>query len=323
MSHSQTVPNYRVLAQGRHFHTGVLSALLTVCIWSSWLLSMKIGVKSELALFDLAIMRYGVPGLVFAYFIYRDWSNIQRVPLRVLVGICGGAGLPLFYFASQGMMYAPVAHSGLLIAGTSPLFVTSIAVLIYKESLSKQRLVGLIAIGVGITVLLSASLLTLQSDVLIGDLYFLSASLCWAIYTICLRVSGLSPLTATGLLGVVTSLLLLIFFLFGGLESGLGGVLFNTDNSLSNMSHTSLNFLGFQFFVQAIMVGLLAGFSYGFAIQRIGAEATAAIGSLTPVLAALGAYFLLSENLLVTDFIAMSLVVFGVLLASEIMKRKE
>lgn len=319
MSSSTAVPNYRVFAQGKHFHWGVFSAMITICIWASWLLSVKLGIRSNLTMFDLAIMRYGLPSFVFCYCSYLAWEKIRATSPLVLIGICFGAGVPFFYLASQGMTYAPVAHSGLLIAGTAPLFVTSIAVLFYKEPLSLQRLFGLFAIMVGIAVLLAASFINTQIEALIGDLYFLGASICWAIFTICLRVSGLSPFAATGLLGLVNSVILLLLFAVGVLDSGMIALL--PSSELTNDGAVSLSFILMQFLIQAIMVGVLAGVSYGIAIARIGAEATAAIGSLTPVLAALGAYFLLEENLLTSDVVAMLLVVVGVVLASEIMSR--
>lgn len=320
MKHSDTIPSYRIMAQGRHFHLGVLAAIATICIWASWLLSLKFAVQSQLTLFDLAIMRYGFPGLAFGYVTYQSRQQIRQVPLRLLLGIFAGAGVPFFYLASQGMAHAPVTHSGLLITGALPLFVTSIAVLVYKEPLSRSRLSGLSAIGIGIGVLLSSSLLTMQVDVLIGDIYFLAASFSWAMFTICLRVSGLSPFAAIGLLGVVSSAILFVLFAVGVFESSLSSLLWYEESTAEQSANALLVVWLFQFFVQALIVGVFAGISYVVAIRRIGAEATAAIGSLTPVLAALGAYCFLSESLLLTDVIAMLLVFVGVILASEIIQ---
>ena len=108
--------------------------------------------------------------------------------------------------------------------------------------------------------------------------------------------------------------MLLLLVSIGLIDSGLYTTLF-TD--VSSNTQITLSFIALQFLIQALMVGLVTGFSYGFAIQRIGAETSAAIGALTPVLAAISAYFLLSENLFFTDIIAMLFIVFGVLLASE------
>lgn len=306
MSSSNTLPAYRVLAQGRQYHLGVMSALVTACIWASWLISVKMGATSSLTMFDLSMMRYGMPALLFAYFTYQARAQIRKVPLHLLAGISLGAGVPFFYLASQGMHYAPVSHAGLLIPGTFPLFVTAIAVLVYKEPLSSQRLLGLVAIAVGIAALLGESFFASSGQVLTGDLYFLGASFCWALFTISLRVSGLPPLAATGLLGLVSCTLLVILFSLGLLDSGVLGATGALDIKL----------MATQFVIQGIMVGLVTGFSYGFAIKQIGAENTAALGSLTPVIASIAAYPILAETLSVNGILSMSLICFGVLCAS-------
>lgn len=312
MSSSNTVPAYRVLAQGRQYHLGVMSALVTACIWASWLISVKMGATSSLTMFDLSIMRYGMPALIFAYFTYQARAQIRKVPLHILGGISLGAGVPFFYLASQGMHLAPVSHAGLLIPGTFPLFVTGIAVLIYKEPLSSQRFMGLAAIAIGILTLLAESFFTGSGQILKGDLYFLGASFCWALFTVSLRVSGLSPLAATGLLGMVSCGLLMLLFAFGLLDSGVLGATQTLDMSL----------IGTQFLIQGVMVGLVTGFSYGFAIRQIGAENTAAIGSLTPVIASVAAYPILAETLSINGVLSMSLICFGVLCASGVKLNK-
>ncbi|KZM39768.1 hypothetical protein OA92_19160 [Marinomonas sp. SBI22] len=289
-----------------------MSALVTACIWASWLISVKMGATSSLTMFDLSMMRYGMPALIFAYFTYQARAQIRKVPLHILGGISLGAGVPFFYLASQGMHFAPVSHAGLLIPGTFPLFVTGIAVLIYKEPLSSQRFMGLAAIAIGILTLLAESFFAGSGQVLKGDLYFLGASFCWALFTVSLRVSGLPPLAATGLLGLVSCSLLLLLFAFGLLDSGVFGANQTLDMSL----------IGTQFLIQGIMVGLVTGFSYGFAISQIGAENTAAIGSLTPVIASVAAYPILAETLSINGVLSMSLICFGVLCASGVKLNK-
>ena len=302
ISTTKTVPAYRQMATGIDLHMGIAAAFITICIWASWLISVKMGTSSVLTTFDLALMRYGVPGLVLLPFLCRAWPEVIKVPKRLLAGIVVGAGLPFLFLSSAGMHYAPVAHAGLLIPGTFPLFVTAIAVLIYKETLTKQRLLGLSTIGLGILVLVSFSLLQGQADVWKGDLYFLGASLCWAVFTICLRVAGLPPLAATAILGLLSTFILGLLFVLGLVESGLAEV--------------SLPTLAWQFVVQALLVGLFTGFSYGFAINRIGAESTAAIGSLTPVIATLAAIPLLGEPLTLAASIGIVMICFGVFCAS-------
>ncbi len=297
-------PAYRMMASGLDLQMGVAAALITTMIWASWLISVKMGVTSNLTTFDLALMRYAVPGLVFLPFLYKSWAKVLNVPKILLVGIVIGAGLPFFFLSSAGMHYAPVSHAGLLIAGSFPLFVTAIAVMVYKESLSRQRLLGLTSIGVGVLTLILLSFFNGDDGVWKGDLFFLAACFCWAVFTICLRVAGLPALAATSILGLVSTALLLCLYALGIVESG--------------MSLVSANVLLGQFIVQAVLVGLLTGFTYGFAINRIGAESTAAIGSLTPVIATLAAIPLLSEPLTVESSFGIMFICFGVLCASGI-----
>lgn len=299
-------PKYRNIATGRAFTIGVLAALVTVTIWASWLVSVKMGTRSALTTFDLALMRYGIPAVVLFPFLYRARHLMAQVPKWTLFGIVMGAGVPFFFLSSAGMHYAPVSHAGLLVPGTFPLFVTAIAVLVFKESLSRPRLIGLVSIFIGVMTLLCLSVLSLDGSVWKGDLFFLGASFCWALYTVSLRVAGLPPLAATGLLGLVSTLILITLLLTGTVTSGLGAV--------------SLGVLVWQFVAQALLVGLLTGFTFGFAINSLGAERTAAMGALAPVFASLLAVPLLHEYLGMAAMIGLCFVCFGVVLASGIVK---
>lgn len=308
ITHSKAVPtsDYRRIATGGAFQLGLLAAFVTACIWASWLVSVKMGTQSMLTTFDLALMRYGVPALVLMPFLYRARHRMLAVPKWTLFGIVLGAGVPFFFLSSAGMTYAPVSHAGLLIPGMFPLFVTAIAVVVFKEPLSRPRLMGLLAILTGVSALFLLSFWSLDGEVWKGDLYFIGASFCWAVFTISLRVAGLPPLAATGLLGLVSTTLLLVLLATGLVSSGMGAV--------------SMGELAGQFFVQAVLVGLCTGFSYGYAINSLGAERTAAMGALTPVMASLLAIPLLQESIGIAAAVGLCFVCVGVVFASGIVK---
>ncbi|MGR0280186.1 DMT family transporter [Marinomonas dokdonensis] len=301
MDHTE-IPAYRLIASGPALYFGLGAAFITVCIWATWLVSVKLGTQSALTTFDLAIMRYAIPAMALLPFVYQSRQALFTVPKWTLLGIVAGAGVPFFFLSSAGMQYAPVSHAGLLIPGTFPLFVSAIAVLVFKEPISPIRLLGLFAILLGVVTLLVVSLWSLSGEVWKGDLFFIGASFFWAVYTISLRVAGLRPLAATGLLGLVSTLLLLLMLSLGLVSSG--------------MSLVSPSELAWQFCVQALLVGLLTGFSYGYAINSLGAERTAAMGALTPVLAALIAIPLLQESISMGATFGLLFVGTGVVLAS-------
>lgn len=302
----RTLPTHLVLAQGKDYQQGLGAALLTTFMWASWLISVKLGSESDLTAFDLAIVRYGMPALCFSYFTFKARAQLKKIPLTILLGMCLGAGVPFFFLGSLGMDYAPVAHAGLLLPGTFPLFVTGIAVVFFRETLSRNRLIGLIAIALGVAILISQSLGAATPDLWKGDLLFLLASFFWAVFSVCVRLSGLNSLVVAGLFGSVSSIILLILFAFGLVDSGVN----------LSLDSAPIGYYTIQFFIQGILVGLIASISFSFAIARIGAENTAAIGSLTPVVAILLAFPILGEAPSYFEMIAMSLVCFGVLKAS-------
>lgn len=303
---TESTTSYRHIASGAAFQFGLVAAFLTACIWASWLVSVKMGAQSVLTTFDLALMRYAIPALVLLPFLYQSRRLLLTVPKWALFGIVLGAGVPFFFLSSAGMHYAPVSHAGLLIPGTFPLFVTAIAVVVFKEPLSRPRFIGLIFIMIGVMTLLLISMLSLSGDVWKGDLFFIGASFFWAVYTICLRIAGLPPLAATGLLGLVSTSILLLLLATGVVTSG--------------MSLVGADELAWQFFVQSILVGLCTGFSYGYAINLLGAERTAAMGALTPVLASILAIPLLQEFIGLAAALGLCFVCVGVVYASGIVK---
>lgn len=301
-SDSPVIPSYRQIAQGLQFQLGVVSALLVVCIWSGWLISVRYSSDSFLQVFDLAMMRYGIPAFILSPFVWKARKQIRLTPKAYLIGMTLGAGIPFFYLSATGLQYAPVVHAGLLIPGTFPVFVTLMAMLFYKEPVNPTRLIGLSMILVGVAVLLLPTLLNQDISVLKGDMMLLGASACWAIYTVSMRVAGLPPLAAAGILCLGSTFILLTLSCLGIVESGL--------------SQASSTEMAMQLIMQALGAGLLAGFFYGFAINRLGAENTSAIGSLTPVVAGLAAIPLLGEVLSLPAMIGMICICFGVLKAS-------
>lgn len=299
---TSSTANYQHISEGVQIQYGVLSALLVVVIWSSWLIAVRYSSDSVLQTFDLALMRYAIPALILSPFVWKARKQIVKTPIVYHLGLILGAGIPFFFLSATGLHYAPVVHAGLLIPGTFPVFVTLIAILFFNEPINPKRLTGLAMILIGVLVLLVPTLLNQDLSVLKGDLMLLGASACWAIFTVCMRVLGLPPLAAAGVLCIGSTLMLLPLPLLGFVDSGL--------------SQVSSSELAMQLLIQALGAGLLAGFFYGSAINRLGAENTSAIGSLTPVVAGIAAIPLLDEALSTAAMIGMVCICLGVIKAS-------
>ena len=286
---------------------GVIAAFITILIWASWLISMKVGAQSQLSTIDLASLRYGVTGLILLPVFFKALPAIREARKRYLAGILFGAGLPFFYLSSLGMDYAPVADAGLLVTGTFPLFVTFAAVVFYRERLTQQRAWGLLLILMGIVAILYLTAFNTSLNTEShwkGDVIFLCASVSWALFTVSLKLSGLRPWDAAAWLCVSSALILFVGVSLGIWES--------------SITAAPLEQTLYQLFVQVLCVGLITGFSYGFAVRQLGAEKTSAIGALTPVLAVLAGLYLLGEPIQLAACVGLGFITGRVVLASGI-----
>lgn len=288
---------------------GYLAAATTVLIWSCYFLSLRQGALSPLGTLELTLFRFAVPGLILLPLFAKRWPRIRRVPVIWLVGMAAGAGLPFFLLSAIGMGWAPVAHGSTLIPGTAPLFVTGLAVLVFGQPLSVWRKFGLLAVVVGVVFLLWSGWTGPALELGRGQLLFLLCSALWALFTISVRQSGLSPLEAAAVVTLPSTVLLTLYTLIVQPELTLGSVA--TGEWLT------------QLLVQGLAVGLGAGFLYGFAIRRLGAEITSAIGSLTPVCATLLAWMFLHESIELTTGLGLSLVTLGVICASGLLNNEQ
>lgn len=68
--------------------------------------------------------------------------------------------------------------------------------------------------------------------------------------------------------------------------------------------------------LQSFIIGILATFLFGYALQIIGAAETAAFAALTPILALLGGVAFLGETVTPLKVFGVALVAAGVFLAS-------
>ena len=286
---------------------GYGAAIVTVLIWSSYFLSLRFRALSPMAIYDLALFRFGIPGLILGRLLVKHRQRILEVKARYLLGIILGAGLPFFLLSAAAMNWSPVADGSTLIPGAAPLFVTGIAVWLFGQRMSMLRIVGLLAIAVGVASFLYSSLIDPNLELLHGHLLFLVCSFLWAVFTISVRQSGLNPLEVTAVLTVPNGTLLVLWGLV--MQPGL------TWNALPAGDLTAL------MLTQGIAVGLGSGVLYAYAISRLGAEATSAIGSMTPVSATLLAAVLLSESIELTALLGSILVTAGVICLSGVLNR--
>lgn len=290
---------------------GFVLVFITILIWSIYFLSLRISSLSTLSLEELTLFRYAIPGILLFPIFIKSLKDYKKVPLIYLLGIVIGSGLAFFLLSAYAMSLTPVVYGSTLVPGTAPLFVSLIAVLIFKQELSSLRKWGLVCIILGIISMLiqAKSETTLNTNLLLGEGIFIFCALLWAFFTISIRQASLPAIKVAALAAFPNAVLIIIWTLFS-----------QTEFTYMNLE---LSEVLTQVLVQGILVGIISGMCFSAAIARIGAEKAAAIGALTPAFATFLASIYLKEKLSFLVFIAMVLIIIGVCLSSGILKDKK
>lgn len=276
---------------------GVASALIA----GIWQVDTRHSTTTTIAPADLAVLRYGIPAVVLMPVWLRVGLLPRGVPLRWLIGMVLGAGLPFGLVAMTGTRFAPSAHMGVFMAGACPLFAAGLAWMLWRERPGRPRALGLAFLAAGIGILGASSFRGFDAGAWRGDLLFLLAAALWAGFTLSFRRAGLGAWQGAAVVNAWSAILLVPWLLWRGetvlLDAPLRDVLW-------------------QVLMQGAVAGLLGLWIFSAAVARLGASQAAAFGGLAPVFSALGGWWWLAEPIAGVDWLAIASAVIGVTLAS-------
>lgn len=286
---------------------GVLAALATVTIWAGFMLVTRFAVQGSFTVEELLILRL-IPGaLVMSPLMWRLGVMPRGQSWGRAAVLMVGASAVFPYVVSMGLAYAPASDGGALAPGMLPFWTALAAYLMTGEVTGPRRRLGLAMILTGALIVSLWQLVAGSDDeAWKGHLMFLSGSGCFAIYSVIFRQSGLSP-TQSLVMGLFWGALIITPFLLAT-----GNVSFAT---------SSLRDIAVMIVLQSFIIGILAMFLFGYAVQLLGAAETAAFGALTPILALLGGVAFLDETVTPMKIFGVTLVAAGVFLASGVLSR--
>ena len=173
---------------------GRLAAVITVLIWTSFIIVARASASHVLLPLDIACARIlGASSVLlpWAWWLMREarqrgekvgsFFGLSPLPLRVTVqaGMLGGFLYSLLAYI--GFFYAPAGHASVLMPGSLPLWTTLLMWLFLREHIGLNRAIGLGMIVCGDILVGGISLLKAfdGGDVWIGDLLFITAAFCW------------------------------------------------------------------------------------------------------------------------------------------------
>ncbi|HMM53962.1 MAG TPA: DMT family transporter [Candidatus Desulfobacillus sp.] len=288
------------MPQQKASRAGWLGVLVTICIWTGFILVSRHGGKSALTGWDITGLRFGVGALVSLFFLPR----VSLPPLRVsaLFAVFGGIGYAIAVYA--GFRLAPAAHASVLLPGSLPFATAVIAWLWLGQKPSRPQRIALALVFAGI-LLTAADTFShgprLTGRQLLGDALFLCGSSSWATFTLLLRRHPAPPLAAT------------VAITLGSAAAYLPLWLLFLPSTLAQAPVTEI---ALQAAYQGVLVVFVAMILYAFAVRQLGPQTVALLMAFVPGLSALAAVPILGEPLSLLSLAGLAAVTFGAVLGA-------
>ena len=278
--------------------SGYLACSMVVFIWAFWLVVSRLGATSNLTIYDLAAMRYGISALVALPFVvyFQGWKTLQLsrgVILTILLG-------PLYILTVfLGFVYAPAAHGGVFMNGPVPIITLFLGAFLLNTAIKMQKLAGAILIIISSAVLGFGASDFMLTQSWIGDLCFIFGGLCFAIFVTLSRLWKIKTLDIFFCGSVVNAAIYVPIWYFL-LPSG--------------FAITEPSVVILQSMYQGLLPNLIGLVLIAHASKTAGADVTAAFMAVVPGLGALLSVILLSEEMPLTSWVAILGLTIGLLL---------
>ena len=256
----------------------IACAVAVVIIFSSFTLISRIGVRSTLAVPDVAALRFGIGGLLLLpVFLKRRMGNLA---LKQALWLTATGGLGFALSAYSGFALAPASHGAVFLHGAIPLCTAALAGIMLAELPSRSGLWGLGMILFGIGAMALDSISGAELIQIVGDLCLLAASFFWCAYSILVqryRVSAWQSAAVVSFFAMVIYLPIYVFF-------------FDIKLLAADLSDIVI-----QGAYHGVVVGVLSILIYTRAVNDLGAAQTALFTAAVPILTTLVAIPLLGE----------------------------
>ncbi len=219
------------------------------------------------------------------------WWNV------ILVGLIGNTGYQVFFML--GLNYTSASNAALLVA-TTPIWVALVSQFRGWERLSWRGWLGIVISFIGVFVILFNGEVISEKS-LIGDIFVLIASACWAYYTIGAKavLAKYSPLRVTA----VTLTIGAIPLIFIGLSEAL------------TVNWLAIPWDGWVGMAYSVIFSIAIAYILWYnGVVKVGPTRTGIYASLLPACGVISAYFILGDPITLRDAIGMLSIVGGLLL---------
>jgi drug/metabolite transporter (DMT)-like permease len=253
---------------------GLAAGTAAALLWGLYLALSRAGVVGGLAAIDIAVIRYGVAGLVMLpVFATRGLPLIARIGWWRAAALAALAGPPFVLAGVGGYAFAPLAHGALIQPAAVTIGSIALAAWLLRDRPTRERLLGLSVIVAWLAIVAGPGLFAGGAMTPLGDAMFLAAGLMWAAFSILSKRWGAGPVEATALVSVLSGVVLVPVV---AATSGFGRILALPSGELAA-----------QVVVQGVLSGVVAVLAFTSAVKWLGASRAAAFPAMVPVTATL------------------------------------
>ena len=271
-----------------------------ICIWSGWLVVNRVGTQSELTIFDLTSIRYGVSALITmpAVIYYKPWRTLSAIRMATITGLLGP---PYIFCVFGGFAYAPVAHGGVFLNGSLPVFTLLMGIVFFSQKVSITQSLGLILIFLAALLSLQDISTSFVAETWKGDILFCISAVFFSGYLILARQWSLSMMEVVYCSSILNCLIYLPIWLFF-LPKG-SADLFSSEFLLQTV-------------YQGIMPNVVGLLLVAYAAKNIGSAATAAFLAGVPPLSTIFGFIFLNETIGFLGWLSIVIIVPGIILVA-------
>jgi len=274
---------------------GIVCGAGAALFWALGFVAARQGVTSGLSPLVIALHRFVWPGLALLPLVAKNnFADLRMIGLGRGVTLALFGGLPLALLSYVGYVLVPLGHGAVIQPSCAALGGLVLARLVLKEPLPPRRIVGAGAIVIGLAVIGAEALRTIGAHGLLGDLLFVAAGICFAIFGILVRHWQIGAIRATAITSVLS---------LAGLPILLG--------SFGNMIAAGL----YENVMQAVVQGALAGagaiYLFTRAVVLLGASRAVLFPSLVPPFTLLIGYLTIGEAPTVSQLAGLVIVIAG------------
>ncbi|MBI3123587.1 MAG: DMT family transporter [Ignavibacteriales bacterium] len=277
--------------------------LFAVLVWGLSFIATKralVEIKPEAIVFIRQLL-----GISFLLFVALRQKQSFQINLRDHRWVFLLALVACFHLWIQitGLQWTSASNTGWII-GITPVFMTILALIFFKEKISKQQLVGIIISFAGLILLVSKGDLS-SIDIINnkGDVLIISSSLTWAVYSMASKKATLnySPVMATLYLFIIVAILISPFAI-------------NKENiaAVANLSlggWSAIIFLG-------ILCSGVAYVLWAQALTEMSASRVGAYLYIEPFVTFFGSWILLGEQITFLMLVSGLIIIGGVVLVN-------